>query len=55
MVGGVDDGVSGGVAEGTRLMVDFSKAKTASAATGAKSLCSSAKDDARFAESLSTS
>ena len=55
VVGGADDGVSGGGAEGTRLMVAFSKAKNDRAATGAKSLCSSANDDARLAESVSMS
>ena len=55
VVGGAGEGVSGGGAEGTRLMVAFSKAKNDSAATGAKSVCSSAYDDARFAESVSMS
>ena len=55
VVGGADDGVSGGGAEGTRLMVLLSSAKNDSAATGAESFCSSANNDARFAESVSTS
>ena len=55
VVGGAGDGVSGGGAEGTRLVVALSSAKNDSAATGAKSVCSSANDAARFAESVSTS
>ena len=56
-VNGADDGdgVSGGGVEGTQLMVALSSAKNDSAATGAKSFCSSANDYARFAESVSTS
>ena len=55
VVGGAEEGMSGGAAEGTRVMVALSKAKNDFAATGAKSICSSANDDARFASSVSTS
>jgi len=57
VVGGADEGVSGGGAEGmhTRLMVALSRGKNDIAATGVKSLCRSANDDARLAESVSTS
>ena len=53
VVGGAEEGMSGGAAEGTRVMVALSKNDFA--ATGAKSICSSANDDARFASSVSTS
>ena len=51
-------GVSGGGGEGTRLMVALSSANNDSAATGAKSFCSSTNDDMQdltFVESVSTS
>ena len=55
VAGGAEKGVPDGGGRGVVATVALSKPRNDSAATGAKSLWSRAKDDSRFACSVSTS